>query len=653
MKNLAILLSFLLCYQVGISQKLSIPDSGRYIIHRWLKPLGAESYMVTHDNNGIHFDINSMYTDRGTKVPLKTRIFLAKDFSPVSFVIKGKQHRELSIDDSIVINHEQVFVKKRDTAYTEKLLSHSFPVDGSVPVTMQVLLINYWKLNGRPAVIRGLPDGNEIEIRYKGTDTILHKNVSTVFDRYSIKNLSWYSEYLWLDPNGELAALALGFTEYINEKYISLLTDFKAKTALYTLREVSTPAKEDALIIINNVRLVDVKSGQQNPASTVMMKNGIITWIGPSNKSVIPRGSKVIDAKGLTVLPGLWDMHAHYAYVELGPTLIGMGITTVRDCANEFEFIEAVKQSIDKGESIGPHILRAGLIDGTGPATLSIITADTRQEAIDRIAKYKGGGYEQIKIYSSVKPEIVKVICDEAHRQGLSVTGHIPRGMKLSDGIDSGIDQVNHMQFVAAALEFDSATFAIDFAKPVNKALLEKLKAKQIVIDPTLGVHELNWRQLDKPLGDLYPSYNKWPKSIQETVSKMGVPADTVAKYKRPLLLQGFKQLLLRLFQEGIPIVAGTDIPILPGYPLYRELELYVSAGLTPLQAIQTATLIPAKVMGRLSQSGTIEVGKHADMILVDGDPLKQISDIQKIKWVIKSGQVYNAAELKKSVGFK
>jgi hypothetical protein len=245
------------------------------------------------------------------------------------------------------------------------------------------------------------------------------------------------------------------------------------------------------------------------------------------------------------------------------------------------------------------------------------------------------------------------VICDEAHRQRLSVTGHIPRGMKLLDAIDSGMDQVNHKNHIFRLFEFDSTTFVIDFAKTVNKKVLEKLKAKQIVMDPTLNYFEMNWRQLDKPVSDLYPSYSNWPKSSQAAVNKIGMPADTIFQYKYPLRLERFKQLLLRLFQEGIPIVAGTDDSNLPGYVLYLELELYVESGLTPLQAIQTATLIPAKVMGRLAQSGTIEVGKQADMILVDGDPLKQISDIQKIKWVIKGGEVYNAAELKSKVGFK
>jgi hypothetical protein len=653
MKNLIILLFFFSFYQSGVSQKLSMPDSGRYIIHRWLQPIGEESYTVTRDNRGIHFDINFLFTDRGTRVPLKTKMSLTKDFSPASFVIKGKQDRQLSIDDSIIINQGQVFVKKRDTTYTEKLVSNAFPVVGSVPVTMQVLLIHYWNSHGRPTLIKGLPNGEEIEIRYKGIDTMLHNNVSLIFDRYSIKNLRWQLEHLWLDSKGELAALTFGFGEYINEKYISLLTGFTAKTAFYTLMEFRTPAKNDASIIINNVRLIDVKSGEQHPASTIIVKNGIITWTGPSNKAIIPKGSRVIDAKGLTVLPGLWDMHQHYGNVDLGPALIGMGITTVRDCANEFESIELIKQSIDKRESIGPTILRAGLIDGRSPSTLGIITADSKEEAVERIAKYKAGGYDQIKIYSSVRPEIVKVICDEAHRQGLSVTGHIPRGMKLLDGIDSGMDQVNHMNHIVRLFEFDSSTFAIDFAKPVNKQVLEKLKAKQIVMDPTLNIFEMNWRPLDKPVSDLYPSYSNWPKSSQAMVNKIGMPADTISKYKYPLRVERFKQLLLRLFQEGIPIVAGTDNSSLPGYVLYRELELYVESGLTPLQAIQTATLIPAKVMGRLSQSGTIEVGKQADMILVDGDPLKRLSDIQKIKWVIKDGQVYNAAELKNSVGFK
>ncbi len=653
MKKLIILLCCLFSHQLGFSQNLSMPDSGRYIIHRWLQPIGEETYTVTHDNNGIQFNINFLFVDRGTRVPLNNLISLAKDFSPISYVIKGKQERTETIDENITIKEGKAFINKSDTSYTIPLPPNAFPIDGGVPLTMQVLLIKYWERHGRPKQIHGLPAGNMIEIRYRGKDTILQNGQSTLFDRYSVKNVKWITENLWLDQKGEFAALTYGFTEFVNKKYEELLVDFKRKTTAYELKDNNIKTKKEGSMVVTNANLVDVNTGLQSPASAVVVTNGVITWTGPTIKLNAPKGSKIIDAKGMMLLPGLWDMHVHYPWVEYGRALIGMGITTVRDCANESDIIEPVKRSIDKGQSIGPNILRAGLIDGTGPNTLSLITADTKEEAIDRVNKYKNEGYDQIKIYGSVKPQIVKVICDEAHRLGMNVTGHIPTGMKLLQGIDSGMNQINHLQYIFNAFEIDSSTFTIDFNKPANKNVLKVLKEKQIVVDPTLNIYEMRARLISTPVTNIYPSFYNWPKPQQAQAIKSGTVVDTIAKYKLDLRIPAYKRLVHRLFEEGIPIVAGTDNPSLPGYSLYRELEIYVDGGLTPLQAIQTATLIPAKVMGQLSQSGTIEVGKQADMIFVDGDPLKEISDIQKIKWVIKSGQVYNAAELKKSVGFK
>ena len=146
-----------------------------------------------------------------------------------------------------------------------------------------------------------------------------------------------------------------------------------------------------------------------------------------------------------------------------GAAYLAAGVTTVRDCGNEFGYINSIQRAIDDGNGIGPHILKAGIVDGKGPYALGIIQADTKEEAIAAVDRYKQNGFVQIKIYSSVKPAIVKAICEEAHKQGLTVTGHIPIGMTLMQGIDSGMDMVNHAQYVFSAMKFNP-----DFSINVN-----------------------------------------------------------------------------------------------------------------------------------------------------------------------------------------
>jgi imidazolonepropionase-like amidohydrolase len=467
--------------------------------------------------------------------------------------------------------------------------------------------------------------------------------------RYRMERERFMIRYLWVDGEGALAGFSSGFLSTINDKYADLLHAFRTRTATHTLKELKTPGGTKDLVI-RNARLVDMETGSGLYPAVVIIKNGSIAWTGPAARAVIPKGVKVLDAGGMTMLPGLWDMHQHYNNPVLGPALIGMGITSVRDCANQDDFISLVKTSIDRGESVGPTIYRAGLIDGSGPNTLGIVTANTPEEGRERVREYKKGGYDAVKIYSSLKPEVVKAISEEAKRLGLAVTGHVPRGMRVQDALDAGMTQLNHINSFLVGFVIDTPTYTIDFENAVNRDLLRRLKEGGVVLDGTLAFLELARRNLDDDIRKLYPDVDAWPAFMQADIKTMGLPADTVMKHKFWLREALYKSLMLRFLKEGIPVVAGTDLQPYPGYTLYRELEIYVSGGMTPLQALQTATTIPATVMGH---SAAIREGNVADIILVEGDPLNRIEDIKRVRWVVKGGQLYDAPALRRSIGYK
>ena len=180
-----------------------------------------------------------------------------------------------------------------------------------------------------------------------------------------------------------------------------------------------------------------------------MIQKGRIVAVGPRRKVKIPSGAKKVDARGKTILPGLWDMHAHFEQVEWGPIYLAAGATTVRDCGNEFEFINAVRDAIANGHGLGPRLLLAGVVDGTGPLALGIERVDTPEEARMWVDRYHDAGFQQMKIYSSVKLEELKIVADEAHRLGMTVTGHVPEGLNAYQTIEAGQDQINHVQYVA------------------------------------------------------------------------------------------------------------------------------------------------------------------------------------------------------------
>jgi hypothetical protein len=280
-----------------------------------------------------------------------------------------------------------------------------------------------------------------------------------------------------------------------------------------------------------------------------------------------------------------------------------------------------------------------------------IIQASTKEEAIAAVKRYQEAGFVQMKIYSSVKPDIVKVICDEAHRLGLTVTGHIPRGMTLQQGVDSGMDMINHIQYVFRMMKVDTLNYTIDFNDSSSRAALAYIKSHNVVIDPTLVVYELSGRALSDNIREIEPAFSTLPLPLQTLFQHTGVSdsADIVF-YKA--FLKGNQQIVKHLSDLGVPLVAGTDMG-LPGYSLYRELELYVTAGLTPLQAIRAATIVPATVMKLDQQTGSLEAGKDADLILIDGNPLDDIKAIRKVTLVMKNGRVYGPSTMHKLAGFR
>jgi imidazolonepropionase-like amidohydrolase len=478
-----------------------------------------------------------------------------------------------------------------------------------------------------------------------------------MLDRFTVSGLVWGNELIWTDTSGRLVCLITNDAEgdkleSMRKEYEELLPELITRAAVYGMqtfaRAAATQRPVNKVIAITGGSIIDVNTGTSIPNTVVLIENGLIKATGKVGSVKVPTGATVINAKGKSILPGLWDMHAHFEQAEWGPAYLAAGVTTVRDCGNEFEYINAIKSAIDGGRGIGPNVLKAGIIDGKGPRALGIIQADTKEEAIMAVDRYKANGFAQIKIYSSVKPAIVKAICDEAHKAGLSVTGHIPNGMTLQQAVDSGMNMVNHEQYVYAILKKNKDR-SVNFEDPVSVAAIKFIKDHHVVIDPTLGVFELAFRNVKDSITNLEPAFSTLPPPLQILFKNMGMEPDQAVKFQP--IMRSMTESVKKIFDAGISIVAGTDMGF-PGFSLDRELELYVSAGLTPAEALKTATITPAMVMGINKQTGSVEPGKQADIILVDGNPLINISDIRKVSVVIKAGKVYNPVTLHRMAGF-
>ena len=645
-------------------------EQGKFILHKFEQPIGEETYEVTKDGESLGVKMDFKFTDRGTAVPLTASFRGAADLTPESFEIKGRNSRSTTIDDAVEIQAGKVRVRDRDKWTESSRPAQFFTIAGYAPATMQMLMVRYWATHGSPTQLATLPSG-QVKIEPRGQDSVKIDGKDQTFDRFTIEGLIWGRETLWFDASRNLVAEVSTDAEFdhfeaIRDGYESGLGTFVGRAgsdemaALADISKGISGSHAEKIALVGGT-LIDGTGHEPIPDSVVVIERGRIVDAGPKSRVKIPGGAQKIDARGKTILPGLWDMHAHFEQVEWGPIYLAAGATTVRDCGNEFEFITAVRDAVVNGRGLGPRLLLAGIVDGTGPLALGVARVDTPEEARMWTDKYHDAGFQQMKIYSSVKLEEVKDVAEEAHRLGMTVTGHVPEGLNAYQVIEAGQDQINHVSYIAdimtpplpeGASRLDRANAAanIDLKSPEAQKAIAFLVQHGTVVDPTVALFEFFTASSAKLPASIEPGVTHVAPELQAILAEAGPPtAHTELQEK---IVQKDIAIIAALHHAGVPIVAGTDQTV-PGYSLYREIELYAQAGFTPMEAIQAATIVPARVMGLDKELGTVEAGKRADVIILDANPLESIHNIRKVEFVITNGVMYNCAELWRSVGFK
>src|SRR5579872_2559014 len=650
-----------------------ILEQGKFTLHKFEQPIGEETYEIRRDGDSITARIDFKFTDRGSPVPLTTTFRAAQDLTPQSFEIKGRTARPVTIDESIKVDNRKFHLRNRDKESDSDAPSGPFfTIAGYAPTTMQMLMVRYWASHGSPAQLATLPSGS-VKIEPRGQDTIHAgaRDKDEKLDRYTVEGLIWGRETLWFDSNRNLIAAVTTDAEFdhfeaIRDGYESALGDFVSKAGadnMSALADISKgiPGSHSTSLAIVGATLIDGTGSAPITDSAVVIQNGVIKAAGSRNKVKIPKDANVVDAKGKFILPGLWDMHAHFEQVEWGPIYLAAGVTTVRDCGNEFEFITAVRDAIAQGRGLGPRLLLAGVVDGSSPRAVGVARVDTPEQARAWVNRYHDAHFQQMKIYSSVKLEEVKAIADEAHRLGMTVTGHVPEGLTAYQVIEAGQDQINHLGYIAEIMhaptppdaKFEDrvkATTNIDLNSAEAQKAIAFLKEHHTVLDPTMALFELFNATTANPPASFEPGINKIAPELAQPLTDVPPPGARSELQQRAFDKE--IEMLGALHKAGIPIVTGTDQAV-PGYSLHREIELYVQAGFTPMEAIQAATIVSARAMGVDKELGTIEKGKRGDLILIDGDPLADIHNSRNVEYVVTNGTMYHTAELWQSVGFK
>jgi len=629
---------------------------GSLTIHMILHAIGEEHYEIAPADGGLTLDTTIQFNDRGMQRTTSAVLRMKSDYTPLDFEIKSNHPIRVTIDGA------SSKVSEDGTSRSFAPPDRYFTVFGATPFAIQMAMMRYWKAHGKPAdlaVPRADSAAPPIHIVAAGKDSITAGGKTVLLERYTIENLMFGREILWMTAEGDLAA-AMTFAgglpmEAVRAEYEPALPQLYKSGVAQEMADLAdlarrAPPDQAGAFAITGATLVDATGAQAVENSVVVVRNGRIAAVGARGKVAIPPDAPIVDARGKTLLPGLWEMHIHFSGVEFGPALLAAGITTARDCGGEFDYLVAERDAIEKRGGPGPRLLLAGLVDAGGIKAFGHVTAETPDEGRAVVQRYHAAGFQQIKLYTFLTPDVVKAIADEAHRLGMTVTGHVPQALNAFQGVEAGMDMINHLNYVTAVMRTPpGGRGPIDVNSEAAQKAIRFFKDHRTVVDPTAGWGEMASHSKEVDVASFEPGILRAPFVLDSKFRGMG--GNTTAEQMKSRMAQTLAA-IGALHKAGVIIVPGSDTGLV-GFGLLRELELYVQAGMTPMEAIQCASIVSARAMKLDADCGTVEAGKRADLILVDGNPLANISDLRKVSMVVANGRLYQSAKLWQTVGFQ
>lgn len=442
---------------------------------------------------------------------------------------------------------------------------------------------------------------------------------------------------------------------------------------LMLLQPARAPQPEPLVIL--HVTVIDVSGAEAEPDQTVVIKGERITALGNAGEVSIPKGASIVDATGKFLIPGLWDMHVHT--LQEGrpklffPLFIANGITGVRDMGSspsELESVTMLREQIDGGKLLGPRMVAAGpLVDGPSPMFPELsIAASNETEARQAVEDLQNAGADFIKVYSLLPRVAYFALADEAKRRNIPFAGHVPESVSALEASDAGQRSIEHLSGVRVACSTSEAELRqelIEARAKSDASLLYRVlryvyaKSKETYSEEKAEslfsrfVANDTWQVPTLVVARFLAQIDTDPKQGpgQALRSSEGLKNDRRLELTKDEFesvstsTQNAFDLVIAMMRVGVRFMAGTDAPnplVVPGRSLHDELELLVQAGFTPLEALQCATRNPAEYLGRLATLGTVEKGKMADLVLLDANPLENISNTRKIRAVIVNGQI-------------
>lgn len=455
-----------------------------------------------------------------------------------------------------------------------------------------------------------------------------------------------------------------------NEKIIFLFCAFLL---------LSTGINSAQTTAFTNVTIIDVRDGAAEPAMTVVISGERILEVGQITTTEVPAGAEVIDATGKYLIPGLWDMHIHSEEDDIMrsvilPLYVAFGITGVREMSGSPGILRLQKE-VAENELFGPRmVVGSPLVDGPNPTfpEISIPLANAAQAA-KMVDSLKAEGYDFIKTYKFLSPETYRALHKRGKEVGMEISGEVPVSVSLWEAADLGHRTVEHLTGVELACSSREDELRLKYRRQAREFAADKTLKTQVPIwirtewEPIASVDPERCRVLYNYLAAkgnwVVPtlmiqrliSFSTDPELREHTgqkyLPKEWWDPEATANFFDPdrQLRQTYNHRLntLRELQKaGVGILAGTDVPA--GFTLHEELSLYVQGGLSPLEALRTATLNPAQYLNRTNELGTVTSGNLADLVLLDANPLENIRNTQKIHAVVANGRYFDRQALDK-----
>lgn len=616
----------------------------------------------------VHFD----FKENGRGPTLDEVIKLAPDQTMLEYHVTGTSEMGGTVDEKFIRKGNLAEWTSKSEKGTKRLRGKGFylPLDSSWQVNS--LMISALS-NMRNQTIPLLPEGNLAQHRLAEM-VVKHEDEDQVVQLVMHTGIGLSPQFFWATTGADshlFAVILPGNFAVIKDGWQSNLLELKNTQIQEVSKILAARAKQlqhpmSGLTVIRNARVFNSETATLGSLSDVYVLRGRITGVYPAGQNLTPVDNE-INAAGRVMLPGLYDMHAHINRWSASYHLTA-GVTSVRDLGNANAELQKMIDDTLAGDLLAPRLIPAGFVDGDSLyASHDGFTVTDLNDVKHAIDWYTLRGYFQLKIYNSFPPELLAETISYAHKRGLKISGHVPAFVRADDVLNQGFDELHHvnqllLNFLATDktdtrtlerfyLPAEKAAY-MDFNSPEIIEFIDRLKARQTVIDPTLATFDF-LKHRDGEVSDPYKAIaaNMPPDIVRSfKTGTMKIPDEQTAQryaasYRKMIEFVG------KLYQSGVPIVAGTDG--LAGFTLHSELELYVKAGLTPAQAIQVATWNGAKYSNTLNDRGSITRGKLADLILIDGDPTRNIEDIRKVSVVITRGKLIYPNQINEALGVK